>query len=172
MWVKECVCTYVQRTCALLMNILCKPQLSYALIGISMWPVHFLMFLLHYFWVFHVIYLHLHHHPRSCFPTTIITRVLNCGLKDFCNVGKGLSDRDPGARKKIPKMASVVGILGHLASKHRQDIRKALMALFEVCRVIFFDLKLSQFTASETCISATFCTIVKRVLEGLLFIFN
>ncbi|XP_025113724.1 integrator complex subunit 5-like isoform X2 [Pomacea canaliculata] len=67
----------------------------------------------------------------SCFPTTIITRVLNCGLKDFCNVGKGLSDRDPGARKKIPKMASVVGILGHLASKHRQDIRKALMALFE-----------------------------------------
>jgi len=37
-----------------------------------------------------------------------------------------------GARKKIPKMASVVGILGHLASKHQQDIRKALMALFEV----------------------------------------
>nr|KAG5694555.1 hypothetical protein BaRGS_032500 [Batillaria attramentaria] len=67
----------------------------------------------------------------SCFPTTIITRVLNCGLKDFCNVGKDMSDRDPGARKKIPKMASVVGILGHLASKHQQDIRKALMALFE-----------------------------------------
>ncbi len=28
-------------------------------------------------------------------------------------------------------MASVVGILGHLASKHGPDIRKALKALFE-----------------------------------------
>lgn len=71
----------------------------------------------------------------SCFPTTIITRVLNCGLKDFCSVDKELPERDTGSRKKIPKMASVVGILGHLASKHRQDIRGALMALFEVRRV-------------------------------------
>ncbi|KAK7095573.1 integrator complex subunit 5-like [Littorina saxatilis] len=67
----------------------------------------------------------------SCFPTTIITRVLNCGLKDFCSAGRDVMDRDPGARKKIPKMASVVGILGHLASKHQHDIRKALMALFQ-----------------------------------------
>ncbi|XP_076454968.1 integrator complex subunit 5-like isoform X2 [Babylonia areolata] len=69
----------------------------------------------------------------SCYPTTIITRVLNCGLKDFCSAGRGdpTTERDPGARKKVPKMASVVGILGHLASKHQQDIRKALMALFE-----------------------------------------
>ncbi|KAL8589647.1 hypothetical protein ACOMHN_016031 [Nucella lapillus] len=68
----------------------------------------------------------------SCYPTAIITRVLNCGLKDFCSAGCGdPGDPDPGVRKKVPKMASVVGILGHLASKHQQDIRKALMALFE-----------------------------------------
>ena len=34
--------------------------------------------------------------------------------------------------EKIPKMGSVVGILGHLASKHSQDIRAALMKLFQV----------------------------------------
>ena len=95
-------------------------------------------------------------HPRfcsSCFPTTIITRVLNCGLKDFCSAGRDTTDRDQGARKKIPKMASVVGILGHLASKHQQDIRKALMALFEVrvVQVLFkalmllFEVRVVQF---------------------------
>lgn len=71
-------------------------------------------------------------HIGSCFPRTIITRVLNCGLKDFCNDSG--HDKDSGhstSRLKVPKMASVVGILGHLASKHGQDIRKALMALFE-----------------------------------------
>ena len=87
--------------------------------------------LLHFIFCFE----YMHVLPRfcsSCFPTTIITRVLNCGLKDFCSAGRDATDRDQGARKKIPKMASVVGILGHLASKHQQDIRKALMALFEV----------------------------------------
>ena len=95
-------------------------------------------------------------HPRfcsSCFPTTIITRVLNCGLKDFCSAGRDTTDRDQGARKKIPKMASVVGILGHLASKHQQDIRKALMALFEVrvvqvhfkALMLLFEVRVVQF---------------------------
>ena len=62
----------------------------------------------------------------------IITRVLNCGLKDFCSAETDPAGRDVSARMKIPKMASVVGILGHLASKHGQDIRHALMNLFEV----------------------------------------
>ncbi|XP_005098705.1 integrator complex subunit 5 [Aplysia californica] len=74
-------------------------------------------------------------HIGSCFPRTIITRVLNCGLKDFCSSGVDGQDKDMGGggggRNKVPKMASVVGILGHLASKHSQDIRKALMSLFE-----------------------------------------
>ncbi|XP_022084361.1 integrator complex subunit 5-like [Acanthaster planci] len=67
-------------------------------------------------------------HIGSCFPNTIITRVLCCGLKDFCNSqSQGLVAPD----KKVPKMASVVGILGHLASQHSQDIRKALLELFQ-----------------------------------------
>lgn len=76
---------------------------------------------------------------RSCFPRTIITRVLNCGLKDFCSSGVEGADKDiSSSRMKIPKMASVVGILGHLASKHSQDIRKALTNLFEVGIISFY----------------------------------
>lgn len=56
-------------------------------------------------------------------------RVLMCGLKDFTQGGKH-AERD--GESKIPKMGSVVGILGHLASKHGHDIREALMALFQV----------------------------------------
>lgn len=74
-------------------------------------------------------------HIGSCFPTTIINRVLACGLKDFCSpseeppdIGTGIL---PTPSKKVPKMASVVGILGHLAGHHSEDIRKALLALFE-----------------------------------------
>ncbi|KAH9505342.1 Integrator complex subunit 5 [Bulinus truncatus] len=70
-------------------------------------------------------------HIGSCFPRTIITRVLNCGLKDYCTNTADGSDKDSGSRMKVPKMASVVGILGHLAAKHSHDIRKALMSLFE-----------------------------------------
>ncbi|XP_059160155.1 integrator complex subunit 5-like [Physella acuta] len=71
-------------------------------------------------------------HIGSCFPRTIITRVLNCGLKDYCTSSSDGLDKDmANNRMKVPKMASVVGILGHLAAKHSQDIRKALMALFE-----------------------------------------
>ncbi|KAL3871772.1 hypothetical protein ACJMK2_039750 [Sinanodonta woodiana] len=72
-------------------------------------------------------------HIGSCFPTTIITRVLMCGLKDFCHHGRqqGHMDSSSGQEEKIPKMTSVVGILGHLAAKHSQDIRMAFMRLFE-----------------------------------------
>lgn len=64
-------------------------------------------------------------HVGSCFPNTVITRVLSCGLKDFC----------ANRNTKNPKLKSVVGILGHLAGSHTNDIRKALIDLF---RVIFF----------------------------------
>lgn len=70
-------------------------------------------------------------HIGSCFPNTIITRVLMCGLKDFCHHGNKRPDMETRGDEKVPKMDSVVDILGHLASKHRQDIRGALMKLFE-----------------------------------------
>lgn len=60
-----------------------------------------------------------------------------CGLKDFCIHGKSQSEKaSSSCEEKIPKMASVVGILGHLASRHGQDIRKALLKLFEVSLVM------------------------------------
>lgn len=59
-------------------------------------------------------------HVGSCFPNTVITRVLTCGLKDFC------------ANINNPKLNSVVGILGHLAGSHFLDIRTALLDLFKV----------------------------------------
>ena len=52
-----------------------------------------------------------------------------CGLKDYCHHG---SRSEVTMDEKVPKMGSVVGILGHLASKHSQDIRAALMKLFQV----------------------------------------
>lgn len=67
-------------------------------------------------------------HIGSCFPNTVITRVLACGLKDF------ISHEDQllmNAEKKVPKLASVVGILGHLAGQHAGNIRKALVSLVQ-----------------------------------------
>ncbi|KAJ9588448.1 hypothetical protein L9F63_018181 [Diploptera punctata] len=63
-------------------------------------------------------------HVGSCFPHTVITRVLSCGLKDFNQRGT-----DPNT--KTPKLNSVVGILGHLAASHFADIRSALLELFQ-----------------------------------------
>lgn len=53
------------------------------------------------------------------------------GLKDYYQHGTKPSDGHM-FEEQVPKMASAVGILGHLASKHGQDIRNALMKLFEV----------------------------------------
>ncbi|GLH07144.1 Uncharacterized protein GBIM_12672 [Gryllus bimaculatus] len=64
-------------------------------------------------------------HVGSCFPQTVITRVLSCGLKDFCQHGS----MEQGA--KSPKVLSVVGILGHLAASHIVSIRLALLDLFK-----------------------------------------
>ncbi|OAD58560.1 Integrator complex subunit 5 [Eufriesea mexicana] len=63
-------------------------------------------------------------HVGSCFPNTVITRVLSCGLKDFCTMGHEHNIKNP-------KLNSVVGILGHLAGSHFQDITAALLDLFK-----------------------------------------
>ena len=55
-----------------------------------------------------------------------------CGLKDYCLHGNNQSDTAMVTDEKVPKMESVVGILGHLASRHEHDIRKALLTLFKV----------------------------------------
>ncbi|XP_048450678.1 integrator complex subunit 5 [Rhincodon typus] len=72
-------------------------------------------------------------HIGSSFPNTIISRVLSCGLKDFCMHGAS-SVVDPLfpslADKRVPKMASVVGILGHLATRHSDSIRQELLLMF------------------------------------------
>ncbi|XP_072407280.1 integrator complex subunit 5 [Chiloscyllium punctatum] len=73
-------------------------------------------------------------HIGSSFPNTIISRVLSCGLKDFCMHGAS-SVMDPLfpslADKRVPKMASVVGILGHLATRHSDSIRQELLLMFQ-----------------------------------------
>ncbi|KAF5290000.1 hypothetical protein FQR65_LT11666 [Abscondita terminalis] len=64
-------------------------------------------------------------HVGSCFPTTVITRVLSCGLKDFCQ------NKSYEQGSESPKLKSVVGILGHLAGSHCDDICTALLNLFQ-----------------------------------------
>jgi integrator complex subunit 5 len=63
-------------------------------------------------------------HVGSCFPNTVITRVLSCGLKDFCQI----KSYEQGSNS--PKLRSVVGILGHLAGSHSNDIRSAILEMF------------------------------------------
>jgi integrator complex subunit 5 len=65
-------------------------------------------------------------HVGSCFPNTVITRVLSCGLKDFCQI----KSYEQGSNS--PKLRSVVGILGHLAGSHSNDIRSAILEMFLV----------------------------------------
>lgn len=65
-------------------------------------------------------------HVGSCFSNVVITRVLSCGLKDFCSTTYN-EYRD---RRKDPKLNSVVGILSHLAGSHFYDIKNALLNLF------------------------------------------
>lgn len=65
-------------------------------------------------------------HVGSCFPNTVITRVLSVGLKDFTQ------NRSFDQVRNSPKLKSVVGILGHLAGSHAKDIRQAIIELFIV----------------------------------------
>ncbi|XP_064359270.1 integrator complex subunit 5 [Dromaius novaehollandiae] len=71
-------------------------------------------------------------HIGSSFPNTIISRVLSCGLKDFCVHGAAPVDLlfPTAADKRVPKIASVVGILGHLASRHSGSIKQELLRMF------------------------------------------
>ncbi|NXM75363.1 INT5 protein, partial [Serilophus lunatus] len=66
-------------------------------------------------------------------------RVLSCGLKDFCAhggspgeaaAGGGGGGGGTGGDKRVPKIASVVGILGHLASRHAGSIKQELLRMF------------------------------------------
>ena len=76
-------------------------------------------------------------HVGSCFPKTIIARVLSVGLKDFCvfhvALAKDGADNDAAAAKLLSaKMNSVVGILNYLTSRgHKSDIRFAIHSLFQ-----------------------------------------
>ncbi|KTG36587.1 hypothetical protein cypCar_00022947 [Cyprinus carpio] len=75
-------------------------------------------------------------HIGSAFPGTIISRVLACGLKDFYAHGYSSAEKinqqqaiDKSSR--VPKIGSVVGILGHLASRHSDSIKKELLRMFQ-----------------------------------------
>ncbi|XP_041099332.1 integrator complex subunit 5 [Polyodon spathula] len=77
-------------------------------------------------------------HIGSSFPNTIISRVLSCGLKDFCahgGGGGGAVDGSPPPQPfpdtRVPKIASVVGILGHLACRHADSIKQELLGMFQ-----------------------------------------
>lgn len=73
-------------------------------------------------------------HIGSAFPGTIISRVLACGLKDFCSHGtkdQGLMVMMVDKGSRVPKIGSVVGILGHLAAHHSDSIRKELLRMFQ-----------------------------------------
>ncbi|KAM8908900.1 integrator complex subunit 5 isoform 2-T2 [Spinachia spinachia] len=73
-------------------------------------------------------------HIGSAFPGTIISRVLACGLKDFCSHGakdQGVMVMVGDKSSRVPKIGSVVGILGHLAVHHSDSIRKELLRMFQ-----------------------------------------
>lgn len=72
-------------------------------------------------------------HVGSCFPNTVITRVLSCGLKDFCQN----KSYEQGCNS--PKLKSVVGILGHLAASHVNDIRNSILDMFQWSLRTHFD---------------------------------
>lgn len=62
-------------------------------------------------------------HIGGCFPHTVVTRVLACGLHDFIMYGT-----ESGSLS--PKLHSVVGILAHLSFSHAINIQKAVYDLF------------------------------------------
>ncbi|XP_075693446.1 integrator complex subunit 5 [Rhinoderma darwinii] len=65
-------------------------------------------------------------HIGNSFPSTIISRVLSCGLKDFC----AHSSTSETPEKRVPKLGSVVCILGHLSSRHGNSIRQEILRMF------------------------------------------
>ena len=68
---------------------------------------------------------------RSCFPETIINRVLLCGLTDFH--AHSLSETSASvADADLQKMPSVAGILSHLATQHGDSVRQAMWTVVKV----------------------------------------
>ncbi|NXC23349.1 INT5 protein, partial [Corythaeola cristata] len=63
-------------------------------------------------------------------------RVLSCALKEFCAAGGAGGAGGAGEPSLFsgavaaPKMASVVGILGHLAARHAGSIKQEVLRLF------------------------------------------
>ncbi|XP_012697258.2 integrator complex subunit 5 [Clupea harengus] len=86
-------------------------------------------------------------HIGSAFPDTIVSRVLACGLKDFTahgyptgaemtNLQGARASPSPSLAamdksNRVPKIGSVVGILGHLASRHSDSIKRELFRMFQ-----------------------------------------
>lgn len=62
-------------------------------------------------------------HIGGCFPQTVVTRILACGLQDFILYGTESGNISP-------KLHSVVGILAHLSFSHATNIQKAVYDLF------------------------------------------
>lgn len=62
-------------------------------------------------------------HIGGCFPHTVVTRILACGLQDFILYGTETGNISP-------KLNSVVGILAHLSLSHATNIQKAVLDLF------------------------------------------
>lgn len=62
-------------------------------------------------------------HIGGCFPQTVVTRILACGLQDFILYGTESGNVSP-------KLHSVVGILAHLSFSHAANIQKAVLDLF------------------------------------------
>lgn len=75
-------------------------------------------------------------HIGSAFPGTIISRVLACGLKDFYAHGYPSGEKSSQLQamdksSRVPKIGSVVGILGHLTSRHSDSIKRELLRMFQ-----------------------------------------
>ncbi len=69
-------------------------------------------------------------HIGSCFPHTVVTRVLSCGLQDFLLYGAESGGNGGGGGATSPKLHSVVGILTHLSFSHAVNIQRAVADLF------------------------------------------
>ncbi|KAG1668416.1 Integrator complex subunit 5 [Nymphon striatum] len=104
-------------------------------------------------------------HIGSCFPNTIITRVLACGLKDFYYIA--VQQERP--ERNIPKIASVVEILGHLSGKHSGQIKEALFSLAKSGIIIqdptHLQLTTIPFLIQLASMSPMLCTLMSDVMD-------
>eukprot|EP00088_Acartia_fossae_P015075 TRINITY_DN1817_c0_g1_i3.p1 TRINITY_DN1817_c0_g1~~TRINITY_DN1817_c0_g1_i3.p1 ORF type:complete len:989 (+),score=197.31 TRINITY_DN1817_c0_g1_i3:38-3004(+) len=73
-------------------------------------------------------------HLGSCFPSTIINRILILGLKEYVSLSSGMKyKREPDSLinlQKVPKLNSVVNILSHLGRNHQDVLQESMHNLF------------------------------------------